>query len=86
MRENGGIRILENEQGHRLTPSIVSFEQSGGANKEGFLVGDAAKNVARGLSHRCGILLCYARGWWSQVHKLWLPLRCLCVCARSFSV
>jgi len=38
--KNGRVEILQNDQGNRITPSVVAF------TKEGRLVGDAAKNQA----------------------------------------
>merc|ERR1712178_556750 len=36
--KNGRVEILQNDQGNRITPSVVAF------TKEGRLIGDAAKN------------------------------------------
>merc|ERR1711959_648035 len=38
--KNGRVEILQNDQGNRITPSVVAF------TKEGRLIGDAAKNQA----------------------------------------
>jgi heat shock protein 5 len=38
--KNGGVEIIPNEQGSRITPSVVGF------NDEERLVGEAAKNQA----------------------------------------
>lgn len=38
--KSGGVEILVNDQGHRITPSYVAFTE------EERLVGDAAKNQA----------------------------------------
>merc|ERR1711970_1356335 len=38
--KNGRVEILQNDQGNRITPSVVAF------TKEGRFVGDAAKNQA----------------------------------------
>jgi endoplasmic reticulum chaperone BiP len=39
--KNGRVEIIPNDQGNRITPSSVAFQNSGGR-----LVGDAAKNQA----------------------------------------
>merc|ERR1712166_756550 len=38
--KNGRVEILQNDQGNRITPSVVAF------TSEGRLIGDAAKNQA----------------------------------------
>ena len=38
--KNGKVEIIQNEQGNRITPSVVAF------TPEGRLVGDGAKNQA----------------------------------------
>merc|ERR1711959_161322 len=38
--KNGRVEILQNDQGNRITPSVVAF------TKEGRVIGDAAKNQA----------------------------------------
>jgi len=40
VNKNGRVEILQNDQGNRITPSVVAF------TKEGRLVGEAAKNQA----------------------------------------
>ena len=40
--QNGGVEIIANEQGNRITPSYVAWEQETGER----LIGDAAKNQA----------------------------------------
>ena len=40
MYKNGKVEIIQNEQGNRITPSVVAF------TPEGRLVGDGAKNQA----------------------------------------
>merc|ERR1719316_49941 len=38
--KNGRVQIIQNDQGNRITPSVVAF------TSEGRLIGDAAKNQA----------------------------------------
>ncbi len=44
--EGGSARILENSEGGRTTPSVVAFPEDTDSDKEGVLVGQAAKRQA----------------------------------------